>query len=91
MENTMTMTGAVEMTGAFARVWSECPQVQTRRLAVTQAPVPGIALPISGLRFRGRAAQGIAAPAAPATQDHKVGTTASYMDVTPFRFGRPPV
>lgn len=95
MENTMTTTGAVEMTGAFARVWSECPQPLTRRLAVVQAPVPGTTLPISGLghlgRFGSAAAQGIATPARMAAKARIAGTTVNDMDVTPFRTRRPPV
>lgn len=88
MENTMTMTGAVEMTGAFPRVWSESPQPLTRRLAGVQALVAGMTLPISGLGHVNQAAQGIATPAAKA---RIAGTTDNCMDVTPFRTRRPPV
>ena len=92
MENTMTMSGAVEKTGAFPRVWSKCPSALTRRLAVVQAPVPGTTLPISGLGHLGlidpAAAQGIVTPAAKA---RFAGTTDNYMDVIPFRTRRPPV
>ncbi len=80
MENTMTMTGAVEMTRAFPRVWSECPQALTTRLAVVPTPVQGTTLPISGYRAVGRAKD---APLA--------GIALKTMDVTPFRPGRPPV
>ena len=99
MENTMTMTGAVEMTSAFTRVWSECPQALNRRRAVVQAPFPGITLPISGLGHLGllgqaAAAQGTTTPAAIARKAGPAriaGTTDNYMDVTSFRTRRPPV
>ncbi|MEO7235959.1 MAG: hypothetical protein ABIW80_11380 [Lapillicoccus sp.] len=88
MDNTMTTTGAVEMTGAYARVWSECLQPLSRRLAVVPAPVKGSTLPILGLGHRVQAVQGIdALPAKP----RFTGTTDNYMDVTPFRTRRPPV
>jgi hypothetical protein len=85
MDNTMTTTGAVEMTGVFARLWIECPQPLTRRLADTTVPVQGSTLPISakshsGL-FAGMAGQApVASTIAP-----------TYLDVRPFRTGRPPV
>ena len=88
MNDTMTTTGAVEMTGAYARVWSEGQQPTSRRLAVVPAPVQGSALPILGLGHLGRAAQGIDTPAA---KPCFAGTTHNHMDVTPFRPRRPPV
>ena len=91
MDNTMTMTGAVEMTCALTRVWPEHPQPLTRRLAVVQAPVPSTTLPISGLRFGGRIADQGSAKADLAFKARIAGTTANYMDVTPFRTRRPPV
>ena len=84
----MTTTGAVEMTGAYARVWSECPQPLTRRLAVVPAPVQGSTLPIRGLGHLGQTVQGITTPAA---KPRFAGTTDNSMDVTPFRTRRPPV
>ncbi|MDQ6896002.1 MAG: hypothetical protein M3171_05280 [Actinomycetota bacterium] len=87
----MTMTGAVEMTGAFPRVWSESTQPLTRRLAVVQAPVAGTTLPISGLGHVNQAAQGIAITAHMAAKARIAGTTDNYMDVTSLRTRRPPV
>jgi hypothetical protein len=90
MDNTMTTTGAVEMTGAYARVWSECPLPLSRRLAVVPAPVKGSALPIRGLGHLAQAVQGITTPAA---KPRFAGTTdnSNSMDVPPFRTRRPPV
>ena len=90
MDNTMTMTGAVEMTGAFARVWSMSPQPLHRGLAVVPAPVLGTTLPISGLGHVDQAAKGIVSPAARKARI-AAGTTDNYMDVIPFRTRRPPV
>jgi hypothetical protein len=90
MESNSTMTSsAVETTCAHARVWRDRLQPGTRLLADLVIPVQGTTLPISGKSgVVGRVAvQGIA-PAFVTTSD---ATTDNYMDVPPFRTGRPPV
>lgn len=92
MESNSTTSGAVEMTSAHARVWRDRLQPGTRLLADLVVTVPGTTLPIadsgkSGLVGR-VAVQGIA-PAFGATTNN--ATTSNYMDVPPFRTGRPPV
>ena len=87
MESNSTTSGAVDMTSAHARVWRDRLQPGTRLLADLVVTVQGTTLPIadsgkSGLVGR-VAVQGIA-PAFGAT-------TFNYMDVPPFRTGRPPV
>ena len=93
MESNSTTSGAVEMTSAHARVWRDRLQPGTRLLADLVVTVHGTTLPIadsgkSGLVGR-VAVQGIA-PAFGATTTSNA-TTSNYMDVPPFRTGRPPV
>jgi hypothetical protein len=93
MESNSTMTsGAVSTTGAHARVWRDRLQPGTRLLADLVITLPGTTLPTSG-QF------GIVGQVAVA-EAPLFGTTASsaptsnptnYMDVPPFRTGRPPV
>jgi hypothetical protein len=89
MDNTMTTTGAVEMTGVFARPWSECPQPLTRHLADTSGPVQGSTLPTSAPRHDGPAAGMRGGKASTGTIARTIAPT--YLDVRPFRSGRPPV
>lgn len=93
MESNSTMTsGAVDTTCAHARVWRDRLQPGTRLLADLIVPVQGTTLPISGKAgVVGRVAvQGIAPAFTSATTTFNA-TTSNYMDVPPFRTGRPPV
>ena len=88
MESNSTMTsGAVDLTCTHARVWRDRPQPGTRLLADLVIPVQGTTLPISGESgVVGQVAvQGTGAAPAFAI------TSFNYMDVSPFRNGRPPV
>ena len=86
MESNSTTSGAVEMTSAHARVWRDRLQPGTRLLADLVVTVQGTTLPISSTGQAGVvgrvAVQGIAPACA---------TTSNYLDVPPFRTGRPPV
>ena len=85
MESNSTMTsGAADMACAHARVWRDRLQPGTRLLADLVITVQGTTLPISGKSgIVGQVAvQGTGAAPAFAT---------NYMDVSPFRNGRPPV
>ncbi len=91
MEITNTMTsGAVETTSAHARVWRDRLQPGTRLLADLVIPVQGTTLPIAGKTgVVGRVTvQGIAPAFVASAQDAPIY---NFMDVTPFRSGRPPV
>ena len=91
MESNSTMTsGAVETTSAHARVWRDRLQPGTRLLADLVIPLQGTTLPISGTAgVLGQVAvQG--AGAVPAFATSSIART-TYMDVPPFRIGRPPV
>ena len=89
MESNSTTSGAVDTTCAHARVWRDRLQPGTRLLADLVVTVQGTTLPISGSGKAGLQGQ-------VAVQDASAfGTTPSkainYMDVPPFRTGRPPV
>ena len=98
MESTTTTKSAIAMTRADLRVWSECPQPATRRLADIAAPVQGTTLPTSRVFSTGTAA--VAVPQA-GVRGTAVATTFrartlsfathNYMDVSPFRSEGPPV
>jgi len=91
MESNSTMTSsAVEMTSAHARVWRDRLQPGTRLLADLVIPVQGTTLPIAGKAgVVGRVTvQGIAPAFVASAQDAPIY---NFMDVTPFRSGRPPV
>ena len=88
MESNSTMTSsAVEMTSAHARVWRDRLQPGTRLLADLVIPVQGTTLPIAGVVGR-VTVQGIAPAFVASAQDAPIY---NFMDVTPFRSGRPPV
>ena len=82
--NSTTTSGAVDTTSAHARVWRDRLQPGTRLLADLVITLQGTTLPISGTSgVVGQiAVQGAGAVPAFAT---------TYMDVPPFRTGRPPV
>ena len=98
MESNSTMTSsAVETTCAPARVWRDRLQPGTRLLADLVVTVQGTTLPItdsgkSGLVGRVALSD---APAFGTTLSNPITTsnaiTSNYMDVPPFRTGRPPV
>ena len=87
MESNSTMTsGAADMACAHARVWRDRLQPGTRLLADLVITVQGTTLPISGKSGVGQVAvQGTGAVPAYAISTDK------FMDVSPFRSGRPPV
>ena len=90
MESNSTMTsGAVEMTSARACVWRDRLQPGTRLLADHVITLQGTTLPISGTAgVLGQiAVQGAGAVPAFASSFN----TPTYVDVPPFRTGRPPV
>lgn len=90
MESNSTMTsGAVEMTSAHARLWRDRLQPGTRLLADLVITLQGTTLPISGKSgVVGQiAVQGAGAVPAFAT----TAMPLNYVDVPPFRTGRPPV
>jgi hypothetical protein len=89
MESNSPTSGAVEMTSAHARVWRERRQPGTRLLADHVTALQGTTLSISGKSgVVGQVAvQG--AGAVPAFVSSSIART--YMDVPPFRTGRPPV
>jgi hypothetical protein len=100
MESNPMTKSAIAQTRALWRVWSECPQPATRRLADLIAPVQGSTLPTSGLAMSSSAgfAGQIAFPQAgvKGITTFRARTTVSdlvdnYMDVSPFRSGGPPV
>jgi len=95
MESNSTMTsGAVDLTSAHARVWRDRLQPGTRLLADLVVTVQGTTLPISGPSgVVGQVAvQGTGAvPAFAIRPTTHEATTFNYMDVPPFRSGRPPV
>jgi hypothetical protein len=91
MESNSTMTSStVETTCAHARVWRDRLQPGTRLLADLVIPVQGTTLPIAGKAgVVGRVTvQGIAPAFVASAQDAPIY---NFMDVTPFRSGRPPV
>jgi hypothetical protein len=95
MESTTTTESAIARTRALWHVWSECPQAVTRRLADHMAPVQGTTLPTSGTAGL---AQHVAVPetglkgiALSTTFRARTAVSDNYMDVPPFRPGRPPV
>ena len=104
MESNSTMTSSVvDPTCMHARVWRDRLQPGTRLLADLVIPVQGTTLPISGKAgFVGRVAVQDA-PAFGTTLSNAItnattsnattsnATTSNYMDVPPFRTGRPPV
>ena len=90
MESNSTMTsGAVDLTCAHARVWRDRLQPGTRLLADLVISVQGTTLSSAGKSgLVGQVAvQGTGAVPAFAVRP----TTFNYMDVPPFRNGRPPV
>ena len=90
MESNSTMTsGAVEMTSAHARVWRDRLQPGTRLLADLVITLQGMTLPICGKSgVVGQiAVQGAGGVPAFAT----TAMPLTYVDVPPFRTGRPPV
>jgi hypothetical protein len=86
MDNSTTTSGAVEMTSAHARVWRNRLQPGTRLLADLVVTVQGTTLPISGSDKAGLVGRVAVQGTAPA-----FAITTNYMDVPPFRTGRPPV
>jgi hypothetical protein len=85
MESNSTMTsGTVEMTSPHARVWRDRLQPGTRLLADLVITLPGTTLPSSGK-------PGVAVQGAGAVQAFASSIARTYMDVPPFRTGRPPV
>lgn len=94
MESNSTMTsGTADMACAHARVWRDRLQPGTRLLADLVITVQGTTLPISGKSgIVGQVAvQGTGAVPASARPTFATATTSNYMDVSPFRNGRPPV
>lgn len=93
MESNSTMTtGTVDTTCAHTRVWRDRRQPGTRLLADLVITRPGTTLPISG--HAGIVGQGavVKAPAFGTRVSASANaTTTNYMDVPPFRTGRPPV
>jgi hypothetical protein len=91
MESNSTTSGAVDTTCAHARVWRDRLQPGTRLLADLVVTVQGTTLPISGSGKAGLQGQ-VAVQDAPVfgTTPSKA-ITSNYMDVPPFRTGRPPV
>jgi hypothetical protein len=94
MDNSTTTTsGAVETTSAHAHVWRDRLQPGTRLLADLVVTVQGTTLPTCGAGKAGLvgrvAVQGIAPAFAITTTSNAI--TSNYMDVPPFRTGRPPV
>ena len=89
MESNSTMTsGTVEMTCADTRVWRDRLQPGTRLLADLVIALPGTTLPSSGKP--GVVGQ-IAVQGAGAVPAFASSIARTYMDVPPFRTGRPPV
>jgi hypothetical protein len=89
MESNSTMTsGTVEMTSPHARVWRDRLQPGTRLLADLVIALPGTTLPSSG--EPGVVVQ-IAVQGAGAVPAFASSIARTYMDVPPFRTGRPPV
>ena len=90
MESNSTMTsGAVELTSTHARVWRDRLQPGTRLQADLAMALPGTTLPILGKA--GIVGQ-VAVAGVPAfATTVSSATTTNYMDVPPFRTGRPPV
>jgi hypothetical protein len=88
MESNSTMTsGAVDLTCAHARVWRDRLQPGTRLLADLVISVQGTTLPISG---KAGVVGQVAVQGTGAVPAFAISTT-NYMDVPPFRNGRPPV
>jgi hypothetical protein len=89
MESNSTMTsGTVEMTSPHARVWRDRLQPGTRLLADLVIALPGTTLPSSG--EPGVVVQ-IAVQGAGAVPAFASSIARTYMDVPPFRTGRPRV
>ena len=87
MESNSTMTsGALDTTCAHARAWRDRLQPGTRLLADLVVTVQGTTLPISSTGQAGVVGRVAVQGIAPA-----FATTSNYMDVPPFRTGRPPV
>jgi hypothetical protein len=86
MESNSTTSSAVDTTCADARVWRDRLQPGTRLLADLVVTVQGTTLPISSTGKAGVVGRGAVQGIAPA-----FATTTNYMDVPPFRTGRPPV
>ena len=88
MESNSTMTsGTADVACAHARVWRDRLQPGTRLLADLVITVQGTTLPISGKAGVVGQVAVQATGAAPAFAT----TSSNYMDVPPFRNGRPPV
>jgi hypothetical protein len=85
MKSSSTMTsGTVEMTSPHACVWRDRLQPGTRLLADLVITLPGTTLPSSGK-------PGVAVQGAGAVPAFASSIAHTYMDVPPFRTGRPPV
>ena len=99
MESNSTISGAVEMTSAHACVWRDRLQPGTRLLADQVITLQGTTLPISGTSgVLGQVAvQGAGVVPAFARTAMTINAmtinamTINYVDVLPFRTGRPPV
>jgi hypothetical protein len=94
MESNCTMTsGAVEMTSPHARVWRDRLQPGTRLLADLVITLPGTTLPMSSKSgVVGQiAVQGAGVPAFATSSTARTAMSINYVDVPPFRTGRPPV
>jgi hypothetical protein len=107
MESNSTMTsGALDTTCAHARAWRDRLQPGTRLLADPVVTVQGTTLPITdsgkaGLvgrvavpdatAFGTTLSNGITSNASTSNATTSNATTSNYMDVPPFRTGRPPV
>jgi hypothetical protein len=89
MESNSTMTsGAVDTTCTHARVWRDRLQPGTRLLADHVLTLPGTTLPTSG---KAVIVGQVAVAEAPIFATAVPTTSFTYMDVPPFRTGRPPV
>lgn len=89
MKKMTKSNGAVATTVAGSRVWSECLQPATRRMADILVPIKGTTLPMSGIAApTGRTGRADSTSILGTTT---YATTPNFVDVPPFRPGRPPV